>query len=198
MDTLCYNIEGIMYVNLTNKCSNDCDFCERNRVKTMSGYNLWLDKEPTAEEIIEDLKSKDLNGITDLVFCGFGEPSYRWDVIKSVANFAHSIGLKTRMNTNGQGSLINGYDITTDIDKYLDKVNISLNNSNRDRYDDVCHSIYGKEAFEELLSFAKKCSEKGVHTTLSVVDCIGNEEIEECRKIASSLGVNFRVRQEIK
>lgn len=198
MDILCYNIEGIMYVNLTNKCSNDCDFCERNRVKTMSGYNLWLDKEPTSDEIIEDLKSKDLNGVTDLVFCGFGEPSYRWNVIKSVADFAHSIGLKTRMNTNGQGSLINGYDITVDIDKYLDKVNISLNNSNRDRYDDVCHSIYGKEAFEELLSFAQKCSEKGVHTTLSVVDCIGADEIEECRKIANSLGVNFRVRQEIK
>ena len=198
MDILTYNIGGVMYVNLTNRCSNDCTFCERTRVSNMGGYNLWLDKEPSAEDIISELKGKDLDGITELVFCGWGEPTYRFDVIKQVSSYAHIIGLNTRVNTNGQGSLIAGYDISSEVADCLDKVSISLNASCAQEYQSVCRSEYGESAYGELLDFAAKCHDRGVHVTLSVVDLIGESEVEACRKIANSIGVQFRVRPEIK
>lgn len=198
MDTLTYQIGSGVYINLTNKCSNDCEFCERNRIQGVEGYYLWLEKEPTAQEIIADLQKRNFDDFDEIIFCGFGEPTYRWEVIKEVADFAHSIGKPTRINTNGQGSLINGYDITKELPKYIDKVNISLNNGDAKKYDRACKSIYGENAFYELQDFAKKCLAQGVHTTFSVVDCIPKEEIEQARQIAQNIGVHFRVREEIK
>lgn len=198
MDTITYKIGNGVYINLTNKCSNDCTFCERNRISGVGGYYLWLDKEPTASEVIASLKEYALDEYDEVIFCGFGEPTYRWDTIKVIAEYVHSIGKTTRINTNGQANLINGYDITEEIAGVIDKVNISLNNGNSKRYDQVSRSIYGEMAFEELQNFGKKCLQKGVDTTFSVVDCIPKEEIEEARKIALSIGANFRVREEIK
>ncbi len=198
MDTITYQIGNGVYINLTNKCSNDCVFCERNRISGVEGYYLWLKNEPTAEMVIENLKTYDLKDFDEVIFCGFGEPTYRWNEIKEVADFAHSIGKSTRLNTNGQGNLINGYDITQEIANYIDKVNVSLNNGNSKRYNEDNHSIFGEVAFQEIQNFAKKCIEKGVHTTFSVVDCISKEEIEAARQIALAIGANFRVREEIK
>lgn len=198
MDTLTYSIGKGVYINLTNKCSNDCEFCERNRISGVEGYYLWLSKEPTAEEIIADLKKRDVTDFDEIIFCGFGEPTYAWEVVKKVAEYAHSIKKSTRINTNGQGNLINGYDITPELAKCIDKVNISLNNGDEKRYNQVSRSIYGEKAFFELQDFATKCLTLGVHTTMSVVDCIPKEEIEQARKIAEKIGANFRVREEIK
>ena len=198
MDTITYQIGNGVYINLTNKCSNDCVFCERNRISGVEGYYLWLQEEPTAEQIITSLKTFDLKDFDEVIFCGFGEPTYRWNEIKEVADFAHSIGKSTRLNTNGQGNLINGYDITQEIANYIDKVNVSLNNGNSKRYNEDNRSIFGEVAFQEIQNFAKKCIEKGVHTTFSVVDCISKEEIEGARQIALAIGANFRVREEIK
>ncbi len=198
MDTITYQIGNGVYINLTNKCSNDCVFCERNRISGVEGYYLWLKNEPTAEMVIENLKTYDLKDFDEVIFCGFGEPTYKWEEIKEVADFSHSIGKSTRLNTNGQGNLINGYDITQEIANYIDKVNVSLNNGNSKRYNEDNRSIFGEVAFQEIQNFAKKCIEKGVHTTFSVVDCISKEEIEAARQIALAIGANFRVREEIK
>lgn len=198
MDTITYQIGRGIYINLTNKCSNNCVFCERNRIDGVSGYYLWLKEEPTASQVIENLKSYRLEDYDEIIFCGFGEPTYKWNEIKAISEYAHSIGKSTRINTNGQGNLINGYDITEEIAEYIDKINVSLNNGNAKRYDEVNRSIYGEYAFEELQNFAKKCIENGVQTTFSVVDCIPKEEIEQAREIAKSIGANFRVREEIK
>lgn len=198
MDTITYQIARGVYINLTNKCSNDCTFCERNRISGVEGYFLWLQNEPTASEIIDSLTGYDTSVFDEVIFCGFGEPTYKWEVIKEVANFAHKIGKSTRLNTNGQGNLINGYDITEQIAKYIDKVNVSLNNGNAKRYDEVSRSMYGEAAFEELQNFGAKCLAAGVETTFSVVDCIPAQEIEEARQIAQRIGAKFRVREEIK
>lgn len=198
MDTITYQIGQGVYINLTNKCSNDCTFCERNRISGVEGYYLWLKEEPSAQSVIQSLKTYNLASFDEVIFCGFGEPTYKWNVIKEIAVFAHSIGKTTRLNSNGQGNLINGYDITSEIAQFIDKVNISLNNGNAKRYDMVSRSIYGEAAFEELQNFGKKCLNAGVHTTFSVVDCIPKEEIEEARCIATKIGACFRVREEIK
>ena len=150
MDTITYQIGNGVYINLTNKCSNDCVFCERNRISGVEGYYLWLKNEPTAEMVIENLKTYDLKDFDEVIFCGFGEPTYRWNEIKEVADFAHSIGKSTRLNTNGQGNLINGYDITQEIANYIDKVNVSLNNGNSKRYMRIITRFLGKLLFKKF------------------------------------------------
>ena len=44
------------------------------------------------------------------------------------------------------------------------------------------------------MDFAKELKEEGIKVVFSVVDTIGAEEIEACRKVAESVGAEFRVR----
>lgn len=201
-DQYVYVIGNKLYVNLTNRCSNACDFCVRNYDSDHAakhgyeGYDLWLDKEPSANDV-EEMATRVLAGrkdIEEVVFCGFGEPTYRLDVMCEVADFAHARGLRTRVNTNGQGSEINGRDISADIASHIDTVNVSLNATDAEKYDGICHSIYGKRGFDVMLDFAKKCVMRGADVVLSVVDIIGEEEIEKAQAIADSIGARLRVR----
>lgn len=197
MDKITYIIDNKIYINLTNKCSNDCDFCVRNHSEGIQGYYLWLEKEPSAKEIIEDLKNINLNNYIEVVFCGFGEPMYKWDVIKEVADYVHDNGLPTRINTNGQANKILGYDVTNEIGKYIDTVNVSLNATDSKSYQKICHSVYGEAAFDIMLDFARECVKNCKRTVLSVVDCIGDKEIAKAHKLADSVGAELRVREEI-
>lgn len=200
MNIYTYVIDSNLYVNLTNRCSNNCDFCVRNSNKceqAYEGYNLWLDKEPEAEDIIYELEKRGLANFKEVVFCGFGEPMYRWDVIKKVSDYVHAHKGKTRINTNGQASLILGYDVTREIGRYIDTVNVSLNATDAIKYQELCHSQYGESAFDALIEFARGCVKHCRRTVLSVVDCIGREEIEKAGDIAQSIGAELRVREEI-
>ena len=191
-NTYVYEIDGNLYINLTNECSNYCEFCVRNMKKEYDGYDLWLENEPTAEDVLSLIKEG--AGYNSVVFCGYGEPTARFETLKKIA-----VELKgkypLRLNTNGQGSLINGRDITGEVALLFDEVNVSLNASTAEKYDDICHSVYGKRAFGALIEFAVSCAKKGVKTHFSVVDCIGEEEIEACRALAFSNRVLFRVRK---
>lgn len=200
MNIYTYVIEDKIYVNLTNRCSNNCDFCVRNHDKceqAYEGYNLWLDKEPEAEDIIYELERRGIANYKEVVFCGFGEPMYRWEVIKKVSEYVHSMHGKTRINTNGQASLILGRDVTPEMGRYIDTVNVSLNATDAVKYDAICHSVYGEDAFNALIEFAKGCVKHCKRTVLSVVDCIGRQEIELAAGIAEKLGAELRVREEI-
>ncbi len=60
-------------MNLTNRCPNACDFCLRTHGPGVGdAESLWLDREPTRDEIWEDLSKRDLNAYPELVFCGYG------------------------------------------------------------------------------------------------------------------------------
>ena len=77
--TITYEYGENLYVNTTNRCNFNCEFCLRHNGRGGSIYthNLWLEREPTKEEILADIESRDLAKYKQLVFCGFGEPSYR-------------------------------------------------------------------------------------------------------------------------
>ena len=85
MNTYSYVLGKKIYVNLTNLCSNACDFCVREN-DSFSEYNLWLDKEPTAEEVINSFSAFDLDAAEEVVFCGYGEPIYKIDEIIAISN----------------------------------------------------------------------------------------------------------------
>lgn len=194
-NTYVYQVDNNLYINLTNRCSNRCEFCVRYYDKPIYG-DLWIHDEPTAEEVINILKEKyNLKDYHEIVFCGFGEPTYRFDAIEKICEYVHSQGVKTRINTNGQANEILGEDITARISKCIDTINVSLNATDKEKYDKICHSQYGMRAFDIMLDFAKKCVEHGGNVVLSVVDCIGKKEIEKAKKIAENIGAKLRVRE---
>lgn len=161
----------------------------------MENQRLWLDELPSSNDVIAQLPENLDDFDEEVVFCGFGEPTYNLDALEDVALFLHCKNKTTRINTNGQANLINNADVTSLIADTCDVVNVSLNASTAKQYQAVCHSIYGEKAFDEMLDFAKKIKAKGAKVVLSVVDCIGKKEIEACQKIADKLGVTLRVRE---
>lgn len=197
-DTYVYELDGNVYINLTNKCSNGCEFCVRNERASYYGNYLWIRHgDPTAEKVIAELEKKDVSAYKELVFCGFGEPTYKMGEMTAIAEYAHSRGLKTRLNTNGQGNLINKRDIVPELKGKIDLVNVSLNAPDAESYQKICHSQYRLDAFPALVEFAKSCVKNGVACRFSVVDCIGAEAVESCRRLAESEGVPLYVRKYI-
>ena len=191
-----YEVGSGLYVNSTNRCSNACEFCVRSTVESYYG-DLWLKREPTVDEICESIFARDLSKYTELVFCGYGEPTERIDDILTVAKRVKACSdLPIRINTNGQGSMIAGYDITPKLAGLIDVISISLNTAAAKTYQKVCHSRFGEAAYQGLLDFAKAASRYVPKVVLSVVDTtISPDEIERCRQIADECGVVLRVRE---
>ncbi|MBO5239961.1 MAG: radical SAM protein [Clostridia bacterium] len=200
-DTYLYALDGNLYVNLTNKCSNGCDFCVRNERESYYGHYLWLQHgDPTAEKVMAVVtggQAGNMSQYKEAVFCGFGEPTYKMSEMLHLCDFFHARGLKTRLNTNGQGNLINKRDITPDLKDKIDLVNISLNASCAEKYQPMCRSQFGESAFAAIIEFAKLCRKNGVNCRFSIVDCIGEEEIEACKRLAESVHVPLYIRKYI-
>lgn len=195
--TVTYIFEKNLYVNITNRCSNCCDFCVRtNNDGYYSDSTLWLEREPTVDEVIEDITSHDLSQFDELVFCGYGEPTYRlFDMIKICEKIKAFSNIKIRVNTNGQASLICGYDVTEYFGGHFDVVSVSLNTATPSGYQQLCHSNYGESAYDAILEFAAKVRHYVPEVYLSVVKgTIPDEDIDVCRQIAESCGVKLKVR----
>lgn len=190
-----YQIGNNLYVNLTNRCTNRCTFCVRDQSANYEGYPLWLEKEPTVKEIIAQIQ--DPAQYHEIVFCGYGEPTYRLDDMLQICAYVHQKSGHTRLNTNGHGSFINHRDIAPELKGNIDAINISLNAPDALFYQPLCRPQI-ENAYEELLSFAKSCKANGLNAWFSVVDCIGQSQVEQCRKIAEEVGIPLRVREMIK
>lgn len=199
--TITYVCGSSLYINLTNRCSNRCAFCVRDKHDDVNGEdNLWLDREPTEEEIKADISKRTLLDYDSVVFCGFGEPFERYETVFSVAKWIKEKygNFPIRVNTNGQGNLIAGRDITSEMKGIIDTVSISLNTDTAEKYDKLCKSRYGIGAYDAILKFAKESAKYVREVVLSVVDrVLSPDEIETCRKIAKECGVSFRVREYI-
>ncbi|KAB2954266.1 radical SAM protein [Heliorestis acidaminivorans] len=191
-----YKIGNSLYLNITNACTCDCSFCVRNKPEGLScGITLWLDQEPTVEEVLADIKKWDSTELHEFVFCGYGEPMIRTnDVLEICKRLKKNYSQPVRINTNGHGSLISGYDITPELHGLVDSISISLNAKNGQDYQALCKSVYGEESYGAIIDFAIKCKSYVPEVVLSVVDVLPVEDIEACRNLAEKIGVNFRVR----
>lgn len=195
--TICYTVSDALYINLTNRCSNACSFCIRNNGDGVYGSDsLWLEREPTVDEVLTAIDGYDLSRFKELVFCGYGEPTERAaDLVRIAKTVKVRYGIRIRINTNGQGNLINGKDITGDLVGAVDVISVSLNASTPEEYDAVCHSVYGLSAYNSIVEFAKLCVSRGITTVLSIVDTtVSADAIKRCEDIARSVGAVLRIR----
>ena len=196
-EEILYVYKDKVYLNITNKCPCACTFCIRSKKDAIGdASNLWLNHNPSFEEVKDAIDAFDFNGYNEIIFCGYGEPTNSFDVLIKTAQYIRSkLDIKIRVNTNGLGSLVNGRDISEELCSNVDAVSISLNCSNKEDYLKTVRPKFGIESFDEMLDFAKKCRALTENAALSVVDVIGEEEVEKCRKIAEGLNIPLRVRK---
>ncbi len=194
--TIFYKFEGKLYINITNGCPCRCVFCIRDNADSISGNDsLWLEHEPSFEEITAAFDAFDKTGMTDAVFCGYGEPVIRADMIVRVAEYIKANSdMKIRLNTNGLVRLIHP---DFDINRFggvIDSVSISLNAPDAKRYNEVTRPSFGEQSFDAMLKFASDMKSVVSAVGFTVVDIISQEEISRCQALADSLGIPLRVR----
>ncbi|MDR4016858.1 MAG: TIGR04100 family radical SAM protein [Eggerthellaceae bacterium] len=195
--TILYEVHNGLYVNLTNRCSCACTFCVRQTDDSVGKSDtLWLEHEPTFEEVMAAFDDFDMSKYEELVFCGFGEPTEAFDTLKRVAAEAkRRWNIPVRVNTNGQGSLINERDIAPEFEGIVDTVSISLNTPNAEEYLKLTRSRYKEQAFPAMLEFAREVKKYVPNVVMSTVGTtITHEEEEQCQTLCNELGVTYRIR----
>ena len=194
-----YPIKSGLYVNLTNRCPCACVFCLRQNAPGVFGTDsLWLDREPTVDEVIASIESRNLDDFTELVFCGYGEPTERLDDLLAAARHVKSVRpqMLVRINTNGLSDLIHGEPTAAKLKGLVDTVSISLNTPDPEEYLKMCRPKFGLESWQAMLDFAKSCREYVPNVVMTIVDePVTTPEVQEkCKAITDSLGVRLRIR----
>ena len=183
-----------MYVNITNRCNCNCTFCLRH---LKEDHKLWLKNgEPTFDEIKEAFLLAPMQAVSELVICGFGEPTMRLDCLINVLKFVREKFpmLKIRMNTNGLSDLEHGKPTAKLFKDLLDTISISLNESTAQKYLEVTRSRFGIKSYEAMLAFAVECQKYVPNVVVTIVDVIGEAEITACKKVCRDYNLNLRIR----
>jgi len=197
--TVTYQVKDSVYVNLTNRCPCACTFCLRKNGPGVYGSDsLWLEREPTLDEVVESLGKWDYARFREVVFCGYGEPTERLDVLLAAAEHLKGMdpSLRVRVNTNGLSDLVNGRRTAPLFAGKADCLSISLNTDDPDEYLAVCRPRFGAAAYPALLAFTADA----VAAVPEVVMTIVGEPVTDaakqarCRALAERLGARLRVR----
>ena len=194
--TLLYPIGNSLYVNITNLCCCKCVFCVRDITDSVGGSDsLWLDHEPTIDELKAELEKFNLDEYEEVVFCGYGEPLMRINEVVEFANYIKTKkNIKIRVNTNGLADLIHKKKTAVLLKDAIAAVSISLHAPNEEVYLEVAKPAFGIKSFDAMLSFAKDCKTCIKEVCFSVVDEITDEEIRQSQELADSLDIPLRVR----
>jgi len=199
MMTITYRVRDAIYVNLTNRCPCACTFCLRTQGPGVYGSDsLWLEREPTEAEVWESLSAWDLKSFREVVFCGYGEPTERLDVLLAVAARlkGRDPSQHVRVNTNGLSDLVNGRPTAALFAGKVDCLSISLNTDDPAEYLAVCRPKFGEAAYPAMLEFAREAAKCVPEVVMTVVGepVTDAEKQARCRELAAGLGARLRVR----
>ena len=194
-----YPLKSGLYVNLTNRCPCACVFCLRQNSPGVFGTDsLWLEREPTVEEMIESIDSRNLADFQEIVFCGYGEPTERLDDLLAVARHVKEARpeMRIRINTNGLSDLIHGEPTAARLKGLVDTVSISLNTPDPEEYLKICRPKFGIGSWQAMLDFAKDCTKFVPDVVMTIVGSpVTTSEMQaKCKAITDGLGVRLRIR----
>ncbi|MEM3726494.1 MAG: TatD family nuclease-associated radical SAM protein [Candidatus Bathyarchaeia archaeon] len=195
-----YWLGNTLYLNITNKCHNNCYFCLRNFMNGVGGFNLKLQSEPSVDDVIGELQNFiNMKNWKEIVFCGFGEPTERLNCMLEVTRWIKRYYGKIvdiRLDTNGQCFLLNeNRDVLRELKEAgVNRISVSLNAHNKETYNQICRPAFN-DAFESILEFVKKAKENfDVEITVVAVPEVDIAKVEE---ISREFGVRFRLREYI-
>jgi len=194
-DVIAYTLHGNRYLNITSACTLRCAFCPKfNKVWDVQGYHLKLTNKagPTVDEVMAEVG--DPTEFNEIVFCGLGESTLRWDVMLELARRLKALGATIRLNTDGLANLVYERDVTPEMSGLIDVLSISLNAQNEAVYNRHCRPK--KEgAFDAMLQFTRKAKQFVPQVSLTAINGLEGVDIEACRAIADEIGVEFRQRE---
>lgn len=189
---IAYPLGDSLYLNITNRCTNDCLFCIRRGADGMGGHRLWLKAEPTVDQILQAVG--DPAEYREIVFCGFGEPTCRLDTLVAVTRALRPFRIPIRLDTNGHAGLIHGRDVWGDLRGIFDAMSISLNAATAAKYIEICRPLKGAAAYDAMLEFARRARQEVPKVTLTAVTYPG-VDIDACKKVADTFSIPFRARE---
>lgn len=187
-----YRMRGRLYLNITNRCPNQCPWCVRYRSAFLAGHNLTLEREPDFDEVVA--AAGDVTDCSEVVFCGYGEPTERLELVKRLAAHFKALGARVRLDTNGLGSATAGRDITDELSALIDEVSVSLNAADAEGYQRISRSRLGAGAFGEVVDFIARAKQTIGAVTVTAVD-LPEADVDAARRLARELGVGFRLRR---
>lgn len=195
--TILYTVGDSLYLNITNRCPCDCVFCIRNNGDSVGDAdNLWLEREPNFADVKRELDKFDFTNIDEIVFCGYGEPTEKLELLLETADYIKSITkLPVRLNTNGLSDLINEKPTAHLLEGRIDTVSISLNAPTKEEYTRVTRPVFGDIAFDAMLNFAQDCKNYVKNVVLTIVDVIPKEDIKASKELAEKIGIDLRIRE---
>ena len=192
-----YEVHDNLYVNMTNRCPCACTFCLRQTREEMNGSgSLWLEREPTVDEVKAEFEKFDIAKYNEIVFCGFGEPTERLDDMLEVCRFIkEKYNKPVRVNTNGLADLIHGRNTAPEFEGLVDTISISLNTPSPERYLELTRSKFGIKSFDAMINFAENVKKYVPNVVLSTVSTtLTEEEEKKCALICERIGVTYRIR----
>ena len=195
--SIVYDYFGGLYINLTNKCPNACEFCIRNFTNSLGDADsLVLKEDPSVEEVKAELERWDVSRYDEVVFCGYGEPTERLPELLDLARHIKAkYGKQIRINTNGLADLIWGRPTAPDLKGVIDAVSVSMNEADAQKYYDLCHPRFGLKSYDAVIKYIEDVREYVPYVAVSVVTgAISRESVAICQAKAKELGVVFKMR----
>lgn len=190
---IAYPIRDSLYLNITNRCTNNCVFCVRGFTDFVGGHNLKLSNESTQNEIIRSIINP--ASYKEIVFCGYGESLIRLDEVLHISRYLNKLNIPVRIVTNGHGNLIHRRNIVPELAGLVSAISISLNTENKEKYLSICRPQFGERTYEEVKKFILECKKHIPCVEVTALD-MDEVNITECEKIArDTLGVEFRKRR---
>lgn len=189
---IAYPIRDSLYLNITNRCTNACDFCVRNKTGHVKGHMLRLEREPSFEELIDAIG--DPSRYREIVFCGYGEPMLRLDLIIAIALAMKKAHAKVRVVTNGHGDLINAPHTAARLAGLVDRLSVSLNAQTPELYQKICAPQFGARSYGAVIDFIKEAVANKIDVEATCLD-LPDVDVKRCEEIARSLGASFRLRR---
>ena len=192
MARVAYPIRRSLYLNITNRCTLACTFCPKQSGSfEVKGHNLKLKSEPSVEDVFRAIG--EFEGYNEVVFCGYGEPTLRLELLKVVAGRIKEQGVRVRLDTDGLVNLVHDRDVLPELEGLIDVVSVSMNAPDAQTYKKICPNKYGDKAFFAMLSFLDRATQFIPEVTASVVG-LPDVNVRACEKLAAQMGVDFRLR----
>lgn len=192
MTTLAYPIRDSLYLNITDRCTLQCQFCPKhNGTHQLHDYDLTLNHRPETDEIIAAIG--DPRRYRQIVFCGYGEPTLRLKVLLTVARDIKAKGGVVRLNTDGLANLVHKRNVLPELASCIDAISVSMNAQDEAVYNQhCCPALAG--SFQAMLDFIRHAPRYIADVTVTAVDGLEAVDVAACEALAGGYGVKFRAR----
>ncbi len=191
--TITYPIRDALYLNITDRCTLECAFCPKTQgIKQVHDFDLTITQRPEVTQIIEAIGNP--AEYSEIVFCGYGEPTLRLKVLLEVAAWIKQQGGNVRINTDGLANLVHKHNVLPEMQGKIDALSVSMNAQNEEVYNRHCQPQLSG-SFKAMLAFLRDAPDYIPHVTATAIHGLEGVEIAACEQLAKKCGVDFRQRE---